>query len=107
MTRLLSLLLLSAISLQAAPKLKIHQVHQKVNEVTGQKYGAPPGIYFTFHDLDFKSMYAIEYSHDLKIWTHLYVIGTFSKDTVNFTSSKFEWNYLPPEKCFFRLKKLW
>lgn len=107
MIRLLTLLLLSAIALQAAPKLKIHQVHQKVNEVTGQKYGAPPGIYFTFHDLDFNSMYAIEYSHDLKIWTHLYVVGTFSKDTVNFTSAKFEWNNLPPEKCFFRIKKLW
>lgn len=107
MIRLLIVLLLSSIALHAAPSIKIHQVFWKVNEVTGQKYGGPPGIYFTFQNLNYDSVYAVEYSHDLKIWTNMYTIGTFSEDTINFTSPKFEWDSLPPEKCFFRLVKLW
>ena len=103
MIRLLTLLLFSAIALQAAPKLKIHHVHQKVNKA-GRPYGSPGGIYFSYTNLDPLIMYSLQYSHDMKTWVHLYNFGTFGDNT---TSPLFDWSQLPPDKCFFRIVKLW
>ena len=106
MIRLITIFLLFCLSVNAAPlkpKLEIHRVYQKVN-AAGRPYGAPGGIYFKYFNLDPFIMYGLEYSHDMKIWTHLYTFGTVGDNT---TSPKFEWFELPPGKCFFRIVKLW
>ena len=104
MTRLLSILILSSVALTAAPKLEIKRVYQKVVEATGEPYGSPGGIYFKYTGLDPFIMYGLEYSYDMKKWTHLYNFGTIGDNT---TSPLFHWYELPPGKCFFRIKQLW
>ena len=104
MTRLLTILLLSSVALTAAPKLEIKRVHQKEVEATGAPYGSPGGIYFKYTGLDPFIMYGLEYSHDMKTWTHIYNFGTVG---VNTTSPLFHWYQVPPQKCFYRIKQLW
>ena len=103
MTRLLTILLLSTVAVSAAPKLKIHHVHQKKTEV-GRLYGSPGGIYFSYTDLEPLILYSLQYSRDMKTWTDLYNFGVFGDST---TSPLFDWDKLPSEKCFFRVIKLW
>ena len=44
--------MIGSVSLNAAPKIAIHRVYQKVVEATGQPYGSPGGIYFKYTDLE-------------------------------------------------------
>ena len=104
MIRLLTLLLLSVVALQAAPKVKIHIVHQKVVKATGQPYGSPGGIYFSYTNLEPLTTYTLQYSHDMNKWTDLYFFGSVKDNT---TSPLFDWYKLPPSKCFFRIIKNW
>ena len=72
MNKILTILLLGSVALTAAPKLEIKLVKQKVVEATGKKYGSLGGIYFKYTGLDPFIMYGLEYSQDMKTWTHLY-----------------------------------
>ena len=106
MIRLLTILLLSSIAVTAAPvvsKIEINIVHQKKTPA-GRLYGAPGGIYFKYTGLDPFIMYGLEYSRDMKTWTHIYNFGTVGDNT---TSPLFGWDELPSGKCFFRIVKLW
>ena len=104
MNKILIILLLGGVALTASPKLEIKLVKQKVVEATGKKYGSPGGIYFKYTGLDPFIMYGLEYSQDMKTWTHLYNFGTVGDNT---TSPLFDWFALPPGNCFFRIVKLW
>lgn len=104
MTRLLTILLLSSVALTAAPKIEIKRVHQKVVEETGEPYGSPGGIYFKYTSLDPFIMYGLEYSQDMKTWSHMYNFGTVGDST---TSPLLHWFELPPGNCFFRIVQLW
>jgi len=104
MKKLITILLLSSVAVTAAPKLEIKLVKQKVVEATGQPYGSPGGIYFKHTNINPFILYAVQYSHDMKTWTHLYNFGSVATDT---TSPLFHWYQLPPGKCFFRIIELW
>ncbi len=104
MLKLLLAFMFTCTLASAAPKLKIHIVHQKEVEATGHPYGSPGGIYFSYTGLEPFIMYGLEYSHDMKTWTHIYNFGTVG---VNTTSPLFHWYQVPPQKCFYRIKQLW
>ncbi len=104
MKKLITILLLSSVALTAAPKIEIHRVHQKVVEATGHPYGSPGGIYFKHTNIHPFILYAVQYSHDMKTWSHLYNFGSVKTDT---NSPLFHWYQLPPGKCFFRIIELW
>ena len=103
MKKLITILLLGCVAVSAAPKLKIHIVHQKKTKI-GRLYGSPGGVYFSYTGLDPFIMYGLEYSQDMKKWTHIYNFGTAGDST---TSHLFDWSELPEGKCFFRIVKLW
>ena len=47
MKKLITILLLSTVAVTAAPKVKIHIVHQKIVKATGERYGSSGGVYFS------------------------------------------------------------
>jgi hypothetical protein len=103
-SKILAILMIGSVSLNAAPKIAIHRVYQKVVEATGQPYGSPGGIYFKYTDLEPFIMYGLQYSYDMKTWTDMYNFGTVGIST---TSPLIHWDELPPGKCFFRIVVKW
>ena len=115
MIRTLSLLLLSTVIVNAAPKIEIKVVHEKrtdmdqprcewVDPCRMHELGSPGGVYFKISDIDPLLPYWVQYSQDFKIWKDLYNFGSFG---TNATSPLFHWFELPPQKCFFRIVQKW
>jgi|TARA_B100000809_G_C14701068_1_gene374155 hypothetical protein len=82
-------------------------------ELIVDREGALQGVYFFLTDIRPYVMYILECSTDLTDWSEVVQLGTYQTGTYNEQASAsmisplWEWESLPKEKCFFRLREVW
>jgi hypothetical protein len=82
-------------------------------ELIVDREGALQGVYFYLTDIKPYVMYILECSTDLKDWSEVVQLGTYQtgsyneQNSVSMISPLWEWESLPKEKCFFRLREVW
>jgi len=80
-------------------------------ELIVDREGALQGVYFYLTGIKPYVMYILECSTDLKDWSEVVQLGTYQtgsyneQNSVSMISPLWEWEKLPKEKCFFRLRE--